>query len=183
MKLPPGVVITWEILDLIKAAEKRAGEELIDRIRLQALVDQQLRGKHDGSLWQTLEEPESAPPPPVPAGPSATVEYRTWNAMKQRCNPVYAEKHPNHAGRGIRVCAGWLESFESFLADMGQKPAPDLSIDRIDNDRGYDCGHCADCVKRGATKNCRWADARTQRLNQRPHRVRRRPSMQSGNGA
>lgn len=82
-------------------------------------------------------------------------EYRRWMSMKARCgNP----KHPhyaNYGGRGIQVCERWLHSFESFLADMGTLPSPELTLDRIDNDRGYEPG------------NVRWADRKTQNQNRR----------------
>lgn len=82
-------------------------------------------------------------------------EYVTWAAIIQRCtNP----KNPNfktYGGRGIFVTERWLGSFKNFLADMGHRPSPKHSIDRIDNDRGY------------CKENCRWATHQEQCQNKR----------------
>jgi hypothetical protein len=99
-----------------------------------------------------------------------TPEWHTWSGMIQRChNPNY-HHFANYGGRGILVCQRWRDSFEAFLADMGRRPGDKDSIDRIDNDRGYDCGHCEDCQARGATANCRWATAAEQARNTRKSR-------------
>ncbi len=101
---------------------------------------------------------------------SSTAEYRTWSGAKSRCSDI---TYMNYGGRGIRMCQRWLLSFESFLADMGPRPAgthgarPEYSIDRIDNERGYSCGTCADCVARGELPNCRWATITQQIRNRR----------------
>ena len=73
-------------------------------------------------------------------------EYSSWQHMKRRCkaDPAYI-----HA----KICDRWLDSFENFLADMGNKPSPDASIDRIDNKKGYE------------PSNCRWASKLVQTLN------------------
>ena len=82
-------------------------------------------------------------------------EYFCWRDMKSRCynpaNPQFA----NYGGRGIAVCKSWLESFDSFLADMGPKPFSGASIGRIDNDAGYSPG------------NCRWETQEQQHNNKR----------------
>ena len=85
----------------------------------------------------------------------ATPEYRTWAAIIQRCSNPKSQDYPIYGGRGIKVCERWRNRFVDFLADMGTKPRG-ASIDRIDNNRGYEPG------------NCRWADPKTQRANQRP---------------
>lgn len=75
--------------------------------------------------------------------------------MKSRCGNPKHPKYANYGGRGITVCKEWSESFETFLADMGLKPHPRMSIDRIDNEKGYLAG------------NCRWATYKEQSANQR----------------
>jgi hypothetical protein len=91
---------------------------------------------------------------------------RVWTSMLYRCHNAGAANFPYYGGRGIYVCEAWRASFKVFLADMGPR-SEGLSIDRIDNDRGYDCGHCADCHARGAPANCRWTDQKTQMRNTR----------------
>ena len=85
-----------------------------------------------------------------------TLTYRTWRAMKARCAPT-APAHAYYYDRGIGVCARWSE-YKAFLADMGHRPSPRHSIDRIDNDKGYEPG------------NCRWATKSEQERNKRPYR-------------
>lgn len=82
-----------------------------------------------------------------------TSTYYIWAAMVQRCtNPNNAD-WPDYGGRGITVCERWRD-FRNFLADMGEHPAG-MSIDRVDNNRGYEPG------------NCRWATGKQQARNSR----------------
>jgi hypothetical protein len=93
---------------------------------------------------------------------SRTPTYVTWAKIKNRCLNKADRDWPDYGGRGITVCDRWKDSFENFLADVGEKPsAPGLSIDRIDNNRGYEPG------------NVRWATATQQSNNRRPRRDRR----------
>lgn len=85
-----------------------------------------------------------------------TPEFRVWMGMKQRCYAMKSPAWDRYGGRGIAVCARWLESFENFLSDMGRRPSPDLSLDRINNDGNYEPG------------NCRWATRKEQNANRRP---------------
>lgn len=93
--------------------------------------------------------------------------YRTWVGMIQRCTNENSKAWKYYGGRGVTMCSAWHESFDAFLADMGDKPSAKHSIDRIDNDRGYWCGKCKECVRLGRGANCRWATAKEQANNQR----------------
>lgn len=87
-------------------------------------------------------------------GMDRTKTYYAWSSIKQRCrNPLNAG-YSAYGGRGVDVCDRWHDSFEAFLDDMGVAPIGS-SIDRIDNDRGYEPG------------NCHWATAQQQGSNKR----------------
>lgn len=87
--------------------------------------------------------------------------------MNRRCVAQSGKDYRNYAGRGIRVCEGWRNSFESFIADMGQRPSDEYSIDRKNNDGNYSCGHCDECQRNGWPANCRWATVAEQSVNKR----------------
>jgi hypothetical protein len=79
--------------------------------------------------------------------------YQTWLGMRARCNNKKHVSYRNYGGRGITVCERW-NKFENFYADMGDRPEG-LSLDRVDNSRGY------------SPENCKWSTASEQRSNSR----------------
>lgn len=103
-------------------------------------------------------------------GKSKTVEYTIWNVARDRSENPNNERYAEYGARGIGMCAGWKTDPASFLADMGPRPLRH-SIDRIDNDGGYWCGHCSECVRLGRPANCRWATMHTQTRNMRRNQM------------
>lgn len=95
-------------------------------------------------------------------GLSRTPEYNNWSCMVTRC---HGKADTRYKANGVFVCRGWRESFESFLSDMGERPTPDHSVDRLDNDGNYTCGHCEECVANGSPMNLRWATFTEQMRN------------------
>lgn len=81
-----------------------------------------------------------------------TPEYNVWYKMNRRCNDPRMKEYKTYGGRGITVCERWKD-FAAFLEDMGSRPTPKHSIDRIDNNLGY----CKD--------NCRWTTQLQQARN------------------
>jgi len=82
-----------------------------------------------------------------------TPEYAAWTRMKRRCYNPKQDHYDRYGGRGIAVCARWLNSFENFLADMGPRPSPKHSIERKDNDRDYEPANCVWATLTEQTRN------------------------------
>jgi len=100
-------------------------------------------------------------------GMFGTSEYNTWARMIQRCENPKDPMFHRYGARGITVCKRWLQ-FENFFADMGVRPSPQLSLDRIDNNGNYE------------PSNCRWATRSQQGLNADHSHARTRPRNKNG---
>jgi len=91
-------------------------------------------------------------------GLTKTTEYHSWMAMRRRCDGKAGKyENKNYHERGIRVCKRWLgeEGFINFIHDVGNKPHPSYTLDRIDNDGNYE------------PNNVRWASPKQQGKNRR----------------
>lgn len=80
--------------------------------------------------------------------------YETWHAMRRRCLTTTDKEYRYYGGRGISISQEWA-NFWRFVEDMGPRPSPSYTVDRIDNDGPY------------AAWNCRWATKRQQSENSR----------------
>lgn len=85
-------------------------------------------------------------------GKSKSYTYKSWVAMKTRCLNFMDARFPHYGGKGVKICERWVDSFENFYADMGERPYG-TTIDRIDSRGNYE------------PSNCRWATPMEQTLN------------------
>ena len=88
-------------------------------------------------------------------GALRTPEYRIWQTMIRRCIDPKQSSYKNYGARGITVCDRWRQSFVAFLEDVGRRPYPKATIDRIDNDRGYEPGNVRWASRIEQMRNCR----------------------------
>jgi len=86
---------------------------------------------------------------------SKSAEYKVWQGMKGRChNPNHADYY-NYGARGVTVSDEWKEIFETFISDMGNRPTPTSTIERVDGLLGY------------CKENCCWIEKAEQSKNRR----------------
>lgn len=85
--------------------------------------------------------------------------YKVWQGMLSRCYQPAHASYKDYGGRGIRVCKRWRRSFTNFLADMVDSYKCGLSIDRLNNSKGY------------TPSNCAWSTAKEQVRNRRNNRI------------
>lgn len=86
-------------------------------------------------------------------GMSDTDEFRIWKGIIKRCTNPKDVNYEHYGGRGISICDRWKNSFENFYADMGPRPSPKHSVDRLENNGDYE------------PSNCRWATDEEQANN------------------
>jgi hypothetical protein len=93
-------------------------------------------------------------------GESRSKEYASWKAMQFRCYNPENSQFKNYGGRGLTVCDRWLgeQGLENFLADMGKAPTESHSLERKNNEEGYN------------PENCKWSTKKEQARNRRSNR-------------
>lgn len=96
-------------------------------------------------------------------GMAYSAEHKAWQHMKSRCENLKTAFYENYGGRGIKVSERWRESFANFLTDLGPRPSPEHSLDRIDVNGNYEPGNV-----RWATRIEQAANTRRKRLEQFP---------------
>lgn len=95
-------------------------------------------------------------PPRLKHGHRHTITYNSWQGMISRCLNQNDTNYPRYGGRGITVCRRWADPDKgllNFVEDMGERPSPAHSIDRIDGTKNYE------------PSNCRWATRAQQNQN------------------
>lgn len=122
-------------LNSVRCGHTRSCGCLLDNFR----VGPRSHGESTSKLW----------------GKGGSPEWRSWKAMRNRCEQPRVSGYARYGGRGIRICEQWRRSFSAFLRDLGRKPGPEYTLERLDPDGNYE------------PKNCRWATRDQQRRTTR----------------
>ena len=85
-------------------------------------------------------------------------EYVAWRNARSRCHNPLNNRYEHYGARGITMCVEWRSSFIAFLEEMGRRPSPNHTLERINNDIGYQPG------------NCKWATRSEQARNRSTNR-------------
>lgn len=100
-------------------------------------------------------------------GMTKTLTGQSWLNMLTRCfNPKHGS-FKEYGARGIRPCEFIRASPLNLVLLIAERPSSKITLDRIDVNRGYTCGSCAECLANGWNLNVRWADKREQSENTR----------------
>lgn len=118
----------------MKIKDKQSAIKLIKKIAKEFDIPVGFKHSHTSNGYQSLT-------------------YTSWHGMKQRCLNPNHDGYKNYGGRGIKICERWINSFENFLEDMGERPSRKYQLNRIDNDGDY------------TPKNCEWVTAKKQIRN------------------
>jgi hypothetical protein len=86
--------------------------------------------------------------------------------MLKRCTNPKATGHKNYFDAGVRCCDRWLNSFEAFLEDIGERPEG-TTLGRFGDINNYSCGRCEQCQANGWELNCAWQNMKEQRAEQK----------------
>lgn len=87
-------------------------------------------------------------------------EYSSWTHAKYRTTNPKNDNYEHYGGRGIKMCDSWLNSFENFYKDMGERPEG-MTLDRIDVNGNYEPGNCRWAAQTTQTRNTRQRDSKS----------------------
>ncbi len=86
-------------------------------------------------------------------GGSGSPEHRVWLAMRRRCYLKTSKDYPRYGGRGIEVWPAWRDDFGAFACDIGKRPTPRHTLERLDNDGNYEPGNVAWVLPKDQARN------------------------------